>query len=188
MVNVGILLLVLVAVGLTLLIVALLIWAGFSAGTAEATIQACSDVIDPSHLIQIDPTWEHCATATPQGNLYYIGCTGNQDLDFVVSAVATNALDVCIGYCAPNSYTPPAAGAPGFGTCTGSDYKNTSAQDNFNTCMTQLNPTNCLAPVPLAAIGSTRYYAISPTCRLCGDTVCNCYTSNNCRAQCTPPT
>jgi hypothetical protein len=188
MVNPGILLLVLLVIGLTITVIALLIWAAYSSQQQEATIQeSCSNVIDPSQLLQISSDWEYCTTGdATQGTLYYIGCTGDRSLNFVVSPTPQSPLNVCISYC--DRYTPPPSGTTGFGTCTGPDYNNKSAQDNFNTCMSQLNPTNCIPPLPLAVNGTTLYYAYSATPRVCGQCINDCYINCQCQAQCTPTT
>lgn len=188
MVNPGIVLLVVLAIGLTIVVIALLIWAAAASAAEEPSqnLQSCSTTIDPSQLIPISADWQYCSSDNKEGTLYYIGCTGDRNLNFVVATTPQSAQTVCVSYC--DQFTPPSAGSTGFGTCTGPAYNNKSAQDNFNTCMTQLTPTNCLAPLPLAVQGTTLYYAYSATPRICGTCIDNCYTNCQCTAQCTPGT
>lgn len=174
-----------------LIVLGLLTWA--AVGARQATnassvhaLPACN-AVDPSLLIQIDPVAQYCSQSTSiTGQLYYIGCvggaggtggTGGAGGDFVVSAVESQPLAVCGSYCS----TPPTDGV-----CTGPDYKGRSAQENFDDCMGILSPTGCTGAIPLAANGTTLYYAYSATCEVCGSCVCNCYNCTACAAVCDP--
>ena len=123
-------------------------------GTNENNVptENCSSTVDVDSLLQI-PDADVCIQQGQETSKYYIGNLGDQTLDYVVAPWGTSALDVCVGYC--DTYSN--------GTCTGPN----NAQANFDACMTQLTPTDCLPPKPIAARGTTLYYAFSPTCGVC---------------------
>ena len=163
MVNVGIMLLISLAVLLTIGIIIVLIWAGVSSSnnsggkTGAPSLPPCSQNINISSLIQIPTMGFNCTQQGETGPLYYIGQLGNQQYDYVVAPWGTQPLDVCIGFCSTFSD----------GNCTGPNYQGVSAQDNFNSCMNQLSSTTCTPPIPIAAQGTILYYPYSPTCNIC---------------------
>lgn len=171
MVNPGVIGLILILVIITVGVIGVVIWAGFQEGIIGSTLGQCSTTIDPNSLIPIDPDSQYCSVPSQtQGVLYYIGCAGNKNLNFVVSRVAQNPQDVCVSYCDTFSN----------GICTGNSYNGQSAQQNYDTCIAALTPTNCVGPLPLASDGTDLYYAYSATCNVCDACVCECYTCTAC--------
>jgi len=166
MVNPGIILLISLAVILTIAVIITLIWAGISISnhqnqgtgtTGPSTLPSCTQTININTLIQIPETGFNCIQNGVTGSLYYIGNLGTGQYDYVVAPFTLQPLDVCIGFC--TGYTG--------GNCSGPNYNGQSAQDNFNHCMSQLSSTTCTPPIPIAAKGTTIFYAYSPTCNIC---------------------
>jgi len=118
------------------------------------SIQLCTETVNINTLTQLTSE-NNCVYQGETGRYYYIGNTGSYD--YVVSAIPTSASNVCAQYCDQVSN----------GNCTGPNYNNLTAQQNYNICMSQLGVTGCIPPLPLAAIGTQFYYAYSPTNVLC---------------------
>jgi hypothetical protein len=116
----------------------------------------CNQVINIDTLLQI-PDANICIQQGQPTPLYYIGDLGDRSLDYVVAPWPTSPIDVCVDFCSQYSS----------GSCTGPSFNGVSAQDNFDNCMMQLSTDQCQPPIPLAARGTTLYYAQSPTCRSC---------------------
>ena len=123
------------------------------------TVPACTNFIPQSELITIPETGARCIT---QGNLqqtlYYIGNLGDQTYDYVVSPWPNNPQLVCASYCSP----PPVDGV-----CSGPIFSGRTAQENYDLCLAQLIPNDCLPPAPLAVKGITEYFAYTPTSLIC---------------------
>jgi len=163
MINVGVVLLITLAIILTIIFIVLITWATISyildtsSATGATALAPCSSNINLSSLIQIPNTGSNCIQNGLTTSLYYIGQLSPQTYDYVVAPWGTQPFDVCIGFC--TGYTG--------GVCSGSSYNGKSSQDNFDQCMSQLSSTTCVPPVPIAAKGTTVYYAFSPTCNIC---------------------
>lgn len=164
MVNAGVILLITLAIVLAIAMVILVIWAAVSyiedaksGGTGTTGLPPCSTNINLSGLIQIPVNTPRCMQNGKSTSYYYIGQISPQTYDYVVAPWGTQPFDVCIGFC--TGYTG--------GICSGPTYNGKSAQDNFNQCMLQLSSTTCTPPLPIAAQGTTVYYAFSPTCNVC---------------------
>lgn len=155
--------LIVTAVILIFAVAALIAWAvsarttNDSKGQTGTTLLPCSEYVDISTLQQIPSTGADCVQSGATGLLFYIGGLSGGTYDYVVAPWGTLPIDVCVGFCTGLSGT----------VCSGPNYKGLSAQTNFNNCMAQLTPTNCLAPLPIAAVGNSLYYAYSPTCNKC---------------------
>jgi hypothetical protein len=126
---------------------------GVTGSVGEPT---CIEIADISNLVQIPIDHPHCFQQGRETSLFYIG-TLNQNFDYVVAPFGSNPLDVCISFC--KSYSN--------GVCTGDNFSGKTAQDNFDDCINQLKPKNCVPPVPIAAQGTILYYAFSPTSIIC---------------------
>lgn len=160
MYNPGVIALIILAILLTVSIVASLIYIAVKQSEdtpsgGNVILPPCSERTDISSLVQIPNTLQSCEQNGRATSLYYIGSISN--LDYVVAPWGTQPFDVCIGFC--TGYTG--------GICSGSNYNGKSAQDNFNSCMIQLAVTGCAPPSPIAAKGTTIYYPFSPTCKIC---------------------
>lgn len=162
--NPGVTLLIVLAVILTITVIVILISAGIAAsnsntggGTGGNIPPPCNQSTDISSLIQIPDTGADCVQRGTTGSLFYIGNLGSGQFDYVVAPWGNQPFNVCIGFC---------TGFTG-GICSGTDYNGQSAQDNFNHCMSQLSSTTCAPPLPIAARGTTLFYALSPTCNIC---------------------
>ena len=103
-------------------------------------------------------------------NQYYIGQATNGKYDYVVSTFSSTPQDVCVSFCETYTANPL--------TCTGPNYNNLTALENYNNCIQQLTPTTCLPPLPLAINDQTNtlFYAFSPT-------ICSCL-NYNCESPC----
>lgn len=163
MVNVGVVLLISLAIILTIAVIGLIIWGvvGFiqniNSGGSTGTLQPCAGNVNKSELLQINRETPRCIQNGQETSLYYIGGIENSKYDYVVAPFGTSSFDVCIGFC--KGYTG--------GNCTGPPYNGVTAQENFDRCMTQLSSTTCTPPIPLAVEGAILYYAFSPTCNIC---------------------
>ena len=127
-----------------------------STGTTGTSLPSCIDITAPSSLIQIPENQPHCFQQGRETNLFYIGDL-DPDFDYVVAPYTTSPLDVCIGFC--TAYSD--------GTCQGANFQGRTAQQNFDSCISQLTPTDCVPPLPIAAQGAILYYALSPTSIIC---------------------
>jgi len=156
MVNVGILLLIITIIILTIIIISVLIFTAVSnkPNNNPGVIQLpCSKSVDISSLIQIPSDYPSCIQEGEKTSKYYVGKL-NPDFDFVVAPFQSSAKNVCIGYCTTFLN----------GVCSGSE----TSQQNYDNCIKQLTPTtDCIPPIPIAAIGATLYYPFSPTCNTC---------------------
>lgn len=169
MVSADVIALISVVIILVIAAVVLITWALVSAADARAkenssggttgasASEPCSSFINLDNLPQI-PDSDICIQQGQPTSQYYI-----PSLDFVVAPWGTSAFDVCIGFCSGFTGSTGSTG----GVCTGPQYQGLSAQQNFDNCMKQLSTTACFPPVPIAARGTTLYYAFSPTCGLC---------------------
>lgn len=172
MVNVGVALLVALAVILTIGFIALIVYAGVSfatdhnsntgnTGNTGNNLPPCNQNVNLQSLIQIPDSGFNCVQEGVTGSKYYIGQLGNLQYDYVVAPWTSQPLDVCIGFC--TGYTGGTTG----GKCSGTNWNGKSAQVNFNNCMSQLSSTTCIPPAPVAARGTILYYPFSPTDRIC---------------------
>lgn len=162
MVNIGVALLVTLAIILAIVMIILITWAAVSYAqksgtTGPVVLPPCSSNINLSGLLQIPDNAPRCIQNRQSTSLYYIGQIPPFTYDYVVAPWGTQPFDVCIGFC--TGYTG--------GVCSGPPYNGKSSQDNFNQCMSQLSSTTCTPPLPIAAQGTTVYYAFSPTCNVC---------------------
>lgn len=153
---------VILAIFLTIAVIVALTWAAISYtysnnGGTGATLPPCSQEANPGSLIDIPGTGADCIQNGVPTSLRYIGDLGSMEYDYVVAPWGTHPLDVCIGFC--TGYTG--------GVCSGPVVAGKTAQENFDLCMSQLSSTTCTPPLPIAASGTTLYYAFSPTCRIC---------------------
>lgn len=135
-----------------------LIVAGHTAdkgATGPPPVLSCAEFVDPGSLLEIPTTAEPCIQNGQVTSMFYIGDLGSQNYDYVVAPWGTQPLNVCIGFC--TGYTG--------GVCSGPNYNGQSAQQNFNNCMSQLTPSDCTPPLPIAIQGNILYYAALPTCK-----------------------
>ena len=170
MANAGVILLILLSVLLVVVMLGLIIWGLVSNSgsnnssnnnNGSTVLPPCSTAVDIASLVQIPMDMEtNCTQNGVKGSLYYLGSL-DENYDYVAAPWGTQPLDVCIGFC--TGYTG--------GVCTGATYGGKSAQVNFDNCMAQLSSTTCATPLPIAAKGTTLYYAYSPTCLSCDN--CN---------------
>ncbi|MFK5969041.1 MAG: hypothetical protein QM487_02820 [Candidatus Marithrix sp.] len=116
----------------------------------------CLEITDISSLVQIPSNQPHCFQQGRETSLFYIG-TLNQNFDYVVAPYGSSPLDVCVSFC--KSYSN--------GVCEGDNFAGKTAQENFDACITQLTPTDCVPPLPIAAQGTILYYALAPTSLIC---------------------
>ena len=162
MVNPGIILL---AVFVFVLFLALAITIAFTVNaelthtgsTGTTGLEPCSQTVDLDSLIQIPSDQPPCLQQGRNLGLYWIGDLAPFTYNYVVAPYGTQPLEVCRGFC--TGFTGSGTGA----ICTGPVYQGKTAQENFNACMSQLTSTTCLPPVPIAAQGTTLYYALLPT-------------------------
>ena len=110
------------------------------------SLPPCNTDVDIGSLIQLPAGGQLCSGT----NLYYIA-----SLDLVTAPFPSPASSVCVQYC--DSLVN--------GVCSGSS---PSAQSLYNQCLAELTSTTCTPPIPLAALGTTLYYANSPTDATCG--------------------
>jgi len=162
MANIGVILLITTAILLALLFIILIIWASLSYinnpnNNSLSSLPNCNTNVNLSDLIQISSTGSNCLQNGHSTSLFYIGQIPPQTYDYVVARWPTQPLDVCVSFC--TGYTG--------GTCYGPPYNGKSSQSNFDNCMSQLSSTTCIPPIPIAANGTTLYYAFSPTCNIC---------------------
>lgn len=153
----GIIILIVVSVIMTIIVAILLIVAQVRYSKSNDNVKAnqqCADTININTLVKLDSTY-NCEVDGDVGTYYYIGASGNYD--YVVSELLISPLDVCLQYCASLSGV----------VCTGANYNSLTAQQNFDNCMSQLNPTDCIPPLPLGAIGTNLFYPYSPTNKIC---------------------
>jgi hypothetical protein len=158
-----------VVVILVIVAIVLIVWALVSAaderarnnatgtGAAGGASEPCSQFVDLDTLPQV-PDSDICIQQGQPTSLYYMPSN-----NFVVAPWGTSAFDVCIGYCSGFTGSTGSTG----GVCTGPNYNNMTAQENFDACLQQLSTTVCFPPTPIAARGTTLYYAFSPTCGVC---------------------
>lgn len=155
---VGIIILCLTGVGFAIAV-------GISAkgkGPPPSPLKPCDLTTDYGGLLQLtDSLVEDCQVIAGQtGTYYYIGKASSDD--FVVGPSPTSNLSVCIRYC--SSYNANTS------ECQGPVYNGKTAQQNFDSCMSQLSEPyvgKCTPPGPLAAMGVIPYYAYAP-----GNLVC----------------
>lgn len=166
MVNAGVVLLIILVVLLTVGIITALTIAGIESGKSQGTggtagnIPACSQIVQLDRLQQIPDVGADCVQNGRTGQYFYIGNLGTGAYDYVVATFGTQPLDVCVNFC---------IGGSSGGVCSGPNYNGQSAQANFNRCMQQLSSDICSPPLPIAARGTTLYYAYSPTCKICSN-------------------
>jgi hypothetical protein len=154
--NPWIIILIVIVVILTITIITLLIIGQieYSKKSSNITIPLCTETANINLLLQLNFLYD-CKVDGKTGTYYYIGDVEKND--FVVSKIITSPINVCSKYC-KNLVE---------GVCSGPSYKNLTAQQNFDTCMTQLHPKTCVPPLPLAAKGADFYYAYAPTNAIC---------------------
>lgn len=138
-------------------IVGLLIWTGIAYEEERNSNNQPKAPCQGTNLVVIPDDAPRCKIQGRDTSYYYLGLISNGRYDLVVAPFARAPLDVCIQFCC--SYDK--------GMCTGPDYGGQTAQANFDRCMSQLTPTDCIPPLPIARKGSTLYYAYSPTCSTC---------------------
>lgn len=159
-VNAGLVLLVSLVVIVTILVIVLSVW-GYSANLADQKqsvsgitgLSPCIQTVNLDTLVDIPPDTPRCFNR----NYYCINALSNGVYDYIVTTSANTPQDVCVQFCSQYSN----------GTCTGPDYSGKSAQDNFDNCIAQLTPTDCVPPLPIAKMGTTLFYAAIPTCQTC---------------------
>lgn len=117
------------------------------------SLPPCNTDVDIDSLIQLPAGGQLCSGT----NLYYIA-----SLDLVVAPFPTPAASVCVQFC--DSLTKSNGVLSVNGVCTGSS---ANAQILYNQCLAELTSTTCTPPIPLAALGTTLYYANSPTDATC---------------------
>lgn len=123
----------------------------------NSPVYPCSQVVNKAQLLNIPLDYPACVINNKTTYYYYLGKL-NPKYDFVVAPFPTSIQGVCIGFC--ESFIN--------GTCKGSSYAGRSAQDNYNQCLKDLQPTeNCLPPEPIAVRDGILYYAFSPTVKIC---------------------
>lgn len=166
MVNVGVALLITLAVIITIGVVVALSWIAVetinsksSGGTGSPALPPCRQTVNFNSLIQIPEIGADCVHNGKTGQFYYIGNLGTGSLDYVVAAWGNQPHDVCVDFCLSFDN----------GSCSGPNYNGKSAQDNYDQCISQLSSTTCTPPVPIAAKGPILYYAFSPTCNICSN-------------------
>ena len=127
------------------------------ADPTNPALPSCTSNVNLSDLIVIPETGFNCIQQGLTGSLYYIGPLGDGTYNYVVAPWQTSPLDVCVGYC--DSYNND--------ICTGPNYQGRTAQQNFDNCISQLTPADCIPPAPIAIRSNILYYAYSPTCLIC---------------------
>lgn len=114
----------------------------------------CDEVININSLLQLESK-QDCEVNGATGTYYYIG--NDTDFDFVVSKLMISPQDICIQYC--TSF--------GNSGCSGPEYKGASAEESYIFCSYQTSQGGCIPPIPMAAKGTTLFYAYSPTSKMC---------------------
>lgn len=117
----------------------------------------CTEGTNPNYLLQLDSSYD-CEVNGETGTYYYLGATGGY---YVVSTTPLSSEDVCNKFC-----TSFAAD----GTCIGPTFDGSTANDNYRLCLDELNPSDCIPPVAMAAKGSILYYPFAPTPAICENT------------------
>lgn len=163
-VNSGVILMIFFIIIVSIIIIILLVSIIYFSASSDQNqngnadlLNTCSQDINISDLIQIPTSGANCNIGNNINNLFYIGNLGDQSLDFVVSPWPNNTQNVCVSYC--SSFNN--------GICLGENFNGRTAQENYDMCIEQLTPDDCIPPLPLAARGTILYYAFSPTSRIC---------------------
>jgi hypothetical protein len=118
----------------------------------------CSTTYTPSQVFQINPDDPASICETQDGTTgtyYYLGKVS--PFPYVVARSTMIPFNVCVQYC--TSYQN--------GTCTGPNVEDKTSQQMFDQCISQLDNPTCQAPVPIAAIDSTFYFATDVTTKRC---------------------